>query len=177
MLFGGWHSLLRIFVMAICCYAALVVLLRVFGKRTLAQFNAFDFIVTVALGSTLASALLTKDVTLADGVTAFAMLMLLQFAVTWLCLRVPLVDRVVKSEPRLLFYADRFIDEALARERVTQGEVIAAVRDQGIASLDQVEAVVMETAGKLSVIRKSDGRPSTIENVSGLTEATRRDLE
>ena len=68
-------------------YTALVVLLRTTGKPPLSKMNAFDLIVTVAHGLTLATVLLSKDVALAEGVLAFALLVHLQFAITWLSIR------------------------------------------------------------------------------------------
>ena len=81
MFFDSWAELGRVTVVSVCAYAALVLLLRVSGKRTLSKMNAFDLVVTVALGSTFATVLLSKDVALAEGVLAFALLISLQFAV------------------------------------------------------------------------------------------------
>lgn len=67
MFFDGWTGLLRVLVVGTLAYAALVLLLRVSGKRTLSKMNAFDLVVTVALGSTLATVLLSRDVALAEG--------------------------------------------------------------------------------------------------------------
>jgi uncharacterized membrane protein YcaP (DUF421 family) len=68
--FSGWDSLLRTLVVGVLAYVALVVFLRISGKRTLSKMNAFDLIVTVALGSTLATVTLSKEVALADGALA-----------------------------------------------------------------------------------------------------------
>jgi uncharacterized membrane protein YcaP (DUF421 family) len=97
MFFDTWWGLARIIVVGVLAYAALVLLLRVSGKRTLSKMNAFDLIVTVALGSTLATVLLSKDVSLAEGALAFALLIGLQFTVTWLSVRSLAVRRVVKA--------------------------------------------------------------------------------
>ena len=70
MIFDTWFGLLRVLVVGTAAYAALVLLLRASGKRTLAKLNAFDLVVTVALGSTLATVLLSKDVALAEGLLA-----------------------------------------------------------------------------------------------------------
>ena len=67
MFFDGWAGLLRVLVVGALAYAALVLLLRVSGKRTLSKMNAFDLVVTVALGSTLATVLPSRDVALAEG--------------------------------------------------------------------------------------------------------------
>jgi uncharacterized membrane protein YcaP (DUF421 family) len=131
MFFDSWAGLLRVLVVGTLAYAALVVLLRVTGKRTLSKMNAFDLIVTVALGSTLATVLLSKDVALAEGVLAFALLVLLQLAITWLSVRSERFQALVKAEPRLLLHQGRLLPEPLRRERVTGEEIRAAVRSQG----------------------------------------------
>jgi uncharacterized membrane protein YcaP (DUF421 family) len=68
--------------------------LRVSGKRTLSKWNAFDFVVTIALGSILATVLLSKDVRLAEGLTACALLVGLQFLNTWIAVRSPRADKI-----------------------------------------------------------------------------------
>ncbi|MDN5761942.1 MAG: hypothetical protein L0H41_06465 [Microlunatus sp.] len=83
MIYDGWFGLVRVIVVGTCAYLALVLLLRVSGKRTLAKLNAFDFIVTVALGSTLATVLLSSSVALVEGILALALLVGLQYLVAW----------------------------------------------------------------------------------------------
>jgi len=97
--FNGWEPLLRTVLVGTCAYLALVVLLRISGKRTLSKMNAFDLIVTVALGSTLASVLTSKDVALLQGIAALALLILLQLVITSLSVRSQAVQGWVKSEP------------------------------------------------------------------------------
>jgi uncharacterized membrane protein YcaP (DUF421 family) len=151
MFFDSWSGLLRVVVVGTCAYAALVVLLRTSGKRTLAKLNAFDFVVTVALGSTLATVLLSSTVALAEGVLALALLVALQYVVAWASTRSRRVEHLVKSRPALL-YRDGFLDDAMRRERVTQDEVTQAARGQGHADLGSVAAVVLETDGTLSML-------------------------
>src|ERR671917_2028562 len=134
MLFDTWLELGRVVLVGILAYLALVLFLRLSGKRTLSKMNAFDLIVTVALGSTLATVLLSKDVALAEGVLAFALLILLQFAITWLSVRSERVQELVKARPRLLLHHGRLLPGALREERVTEEEVRAAARTQGIGS-------------------------------------------
>jgi len=167
MFFSSWTSLGRIALVGTLAYLALVILLRVSGKRTLSKMNAFDMVVTVALGSSLSSALLDKNVALLDGVTAFAVLIGLQFAITWLSVRSSEIGRLVKAEPALLLYRGEFLPGALKRERVVKDEVLAAVRGQGVENLADVEAVVLETQGELTVIRPSEAQgESSLQNVA-----------
>ena len=167
MVFSDWSTLGRIIIVGTLAYISLVVLLRVTGKRTLSKMNAFDLIVTVALGSTLATVLLSKDVALVDGVVAFALLIGLQFVITWLSVRSPTVSRLVKATPTLLLYRGEVLHGALRRARVVEAEVLAAVRESGYLALEQVEAVVLETDGTFSVIKRSEA--ASFEGLSNLS--------
>jgi uncharacterized membrane protein YcaP (DUF421 family) len=165
MFFSSWATLGRTILIGGLAYIALILMLRISGKRTLAKMNSFDLIVTVALGSTLATVLLTKEVALAEGVTALALLILLQFIVTWSSVRIKWVRGLARSEPRLLLYRGELLTEEMQAERVTESEILQAVRSQGILAMDEVEGVVLETDGTFSVILggKQTDRSSLVE--------------
>ena len=156
MFFAGWEPIERVLIVGVFAYIGLVMLLRISGKRTLSKMNAFDLVVTVALGSTLATILLSKETALLEGMTALGLLIALQFAVTWSSMRAKWVSRIVKSEPALLLHRGEFLDAALHRERVTREEVMAAIRSSGAAATDEVSAVVLETDGSLSVLSQGE---------------------
>ncbi len=155
MFFSGFDGIWRTIVVGLCAYAGLVLVLRISGKRTLSKMNAFDLVVTVALGSTLATVLLSKDVALAEGITAFLLLAGAQFAVTWTSLRSRRVRRWVKAEPRALLRDGEMIAEALRDERVTADEVEAAIRASGHVDPVSIQLVMLETDGSLSVVPRS----------------------
>ena len=152
MLFDTWAGLGRVLLVGTLAYVALVLVLRVSGKRTLTKLNAFDLVVTVALGSTLATVLLSKSVALAEGVVALGLLVLLQYALAWLSVRSPRFKALIKAEPTLLLHNGRLLEGAMQVERITREEVLAALRASGAADPGKVAAVVLETDGTLSVI-------------------------
>lgn len=152
MLFDTAYGLLRILIVGPLAYAAIIVILRTSGKRTLSKMNAFDFIVTVALGSTLATMLLSKDVPLLEGIVGFAVLAILQFLISSLARRTHWFEAILKSEPRILLRDGIFDVRALRAERVTEDEIRSVVRGSGIGDLRDVAAVVLETNGTFSVI-------------------------
>lgn len=167
MFFSNWWELLRIVIVGVSAYISLIVLLRLSGKRTLSKMNAFDLVVTVALGSTLATVLLSKDVTLAEGVLAFVILISLQFAIVTLSMWSTGFRHLVKSEPALLYHRGGFLRRTMKAERVVEDEIYEAVRSGGVASLEEVLAVVLETDGTFSVLRHSDqDSASALKNVS-----------
>lgn len=155
LLFDGWDPVGRTAIIGVLGYLGLIVLLRVSGKRTLSKLNMFDFIVTVAFGSVLAGMMMSKTSTLAQGLTAFAVLVILQFCFTTLAVRWPFFDSAIKAEPRLLYYDNRFFEKALQEERVTKTELHAAIRDSGVGDISLVHSIVLETNGQLSVIAAS----------------------
>ncbi len=155
MFFDDWFGLVRVLVIGVLAYAAVIFWLRVSGKRTLSKWNAFDFVVTVALGSTLATVIMSKDVSFAEGVLALGLLVALQFVITFLAVRFDWVKKLVKASPTLLFDKGEFLPDAMRGERVTESEIRMAIRAQGIAAVEEIEAVVLETDGSFSVIKKS----------------------
>ena len=153
-LFTGWDPIIRILVVGAAAYFALVVVLRASGKRTLSKLNAFDLVVTVAIGSTFSSILTSKDLALAEGVAALALLVGLQYAVTFLSVRIKGIDELVKSEPSLLLKDGKPLPGALRQQRVTQEELLAAIRTSGGAQLSDAAFVVLESDGSLSAVLK-----------------------
>ncbi|MCO6149427.1 DUF421 domain-containing protein [Flavobacterium sp. NRK1] len=152
--FDTWESLLRTFIITILSYIALVAMLRISGKRTLTQMNAFDFIITIALGSAFATVTLNKDVVLADGLLVLALLILLQYIITWLSVRYKYVNNLITNKPALLAYNGNIYDDTLIKERITYDELEEALRKSGITDISGTRAVILETAGNITVITK-----------------------
>ena len=154
MFFDSLSDLLRVVVVGTAGYCSLVLFLRISGKRTLAKMNAFDLVVTVALGSTLATMLLSSEVSLSEGMLALLLLIGLQYVVAWLSVRWKPFAGLVKSEPTLLVYRGELLGEALRRERVTDADVDSALRAAGLDAREQAEGLVLETDGSFSVVRR-----------------------
>lgn len=168
MFFDGWWSPLRIVVVGMLAYAALLAMLRLFGKRSLSKWNAYDLVLTVALGSTMANVVLSKETTLVDGVTGFLLLLVLQFLVSWTAVRVRGFQTLLASQPSLIVAHGRLLPDTLRKQRVTREEVLAAVRSKGLGSLDDVAAVVLETDGNFSVVPNDGlGDGSSLADVPG----------
>lgn len=168
MWFDTWSAVLRIVLVGAASYAALVILLRLVGKRVLAKLNAFDLVVSVALGSVLASAVLSKDVTYVDALAGMTLLVLAQWALTRITTWLPGGRRFINAEPTLVVARGAVLDDALADARLTRGEVMQAVRSSGHGGLSDVAAVVLEPDGSLSVIvRSSAGDEDALAEVPG----------
>lgn len=168
MLFEDWATLARTIVVVPLAYLALLLVVRLSGKRALAKLNAFDLVVTVSLGSVLASVAVSPDVTLASGATAFVLLVGLQYLIAFLSVRVSAVRRLVKARPTLLLHDGTLIGDAMEAQRVSHSEILQVLRREGLGALEHAKAVVLETDGTLSVITRdiATGDASTLADVA-----------
>lgn len=167
MLHDDLVTLGRMLLTGVLAYIWLIVVVRISGKRTLAQLNAFDFIVTVALGSILATVLLSDTVAWTEGALALALLVVLQRIAARVSVRYGAARRVLTSQPTLLLRDGQVLEEAMRRERIAMQSLCAAVRASGVGGLERVAAVVLETNGTISVIsRDALGSGSALRDVS-----------
>lgn len=179
-IFQGWAPILRTAIGTTLTYVALVIMLRVAGPRTLAKWYAFDLIVTVALGSTFANSVLSGNISVAQSLIGFFILIGLQFIVAfsvahWSQLRV-----IVNPQPTLLLLRGKFVHDAMRRQRVAEADVRAAIRHQGIDRVEDVGAVVLEADGTFSVIKQLGSGASALADIpemGGSNSANRSDDE
>ena len=111
---------------------------------------------TFTIGSTLATTITSDNVTVAEGLTALAVIIFVQYVIAWLEVRFPWFQKIIKANPSVLFYEGEFCDQTMRRERITKVEVLAAMRYNGLSDPSQARLVLMETDGQLSVIPWSD---------------------
>jgi uncharacterized membrane protein YcaP (DUF421 family) len=143
----------------------LITMLRVSGKRTLSKLNVFDFVFVVAVGSVFASTIISKDITLVEGMASLATLIGIQIVLSEMAARLPWAERIINGEPTLLLSKGKFIPRALRRERITEEEVRAAIRSNGVNRVEDVDAVILENDGTLSVAweARGPGRSSLVD--------------
>lgn len=156
-------TVVQIILTGIGAYFSIIFILRVSGKRTLSKMNAFDFIVTVALGSILATTLTSQQTPLLNGLVAFATLVALQYVMAKLANRSKRVNELIKSTPTMLYYRGNYLEAEMRKERVLEIEVLQAIRSSGTVH-EKVEAVVLETDGTFSVLTSTEGVLQNVHN-------------
>lgn len=162
MFFDNWSGVFRIVLIGILSYVSLIVMVRLSGKRTLSKMNAFDFTVSIALGSTFSAVILDKQIPLAEGLTAFAVLIGMQFAFAWLASRSKQFRNFLSSSPHLLYYKGVYMENAMKRTRISRADIHQAARSRGMASMNETGIVILESNGKLSIIPTADELPSEL---------------
>ncbi|WP_010539594.1 DUF421 domain-containing protein [Dietzia alimentaria] len=155
MWFSSLDPIVRVLLIGPVAYVAMVAAIRLSGKRVLSKLNAFDMVVTVALGSLLATILTSSDLALVTGLVGIILLLGLQVLVSLFTSRLVKGRTVVRARPVLLAHRGALLEEAIASSRLTHDEVFQAMRSSGFGGLDQVAAVCLESDGTLSVIGTS----------------------
>ena len=162
----NWMEIGRIFLLGIMAYIFLIILLRVAGKRSLAQLNAFDLVITVSIGSVLATIMLDNKISIFDGIAALFVLIALQWIFSFSSKKSNTFDDVVTSDPALLFYNGNFFDKTMEKERIRKDEIIQAVRLESNLSMEEVRAVVLEPNGELSILPNNEnGKEDTLNKI------------
>jgi uncharacterized membrane protein YcaP (DUF421 family) len=156
MFFDGWSSVGQVVILAVATYALLITALRLAGAQALAKMSAYDLVITIALGSIVATVPLSDGATLADGVAVIVTYLTLQAVVRKTLNRWPPFRNVAKNDARLVLWEGRLLDREMYLVNVSDEEVRAAIRKAGRGSLEEIQAVVLENDGQWSVIGRSD---------------------
>jgi uncharacterized membrane protein YcaP (DUF421 family) len=158
--FNSWYYVGRTAALSVIGFAALFILLRVSGKRTLSKLNVFDFVFVVAVGSVFAASIIDKTVTLIEGMVALTILVTIQVVLAKLAVYSRTAERIINGDPTILFKKGEFLHREMRKERITEEEVRGAIREEGVKRVEDVYAVVLENDGSLTVSWKGK-KPGT----------------
>jgi uncharacterized membrane protein YcaP (DUF421 family) len=162
---------LMVVLTGLAVYVTLLLCVRIAGLRSFAKASSFDFAVTVAIGSLLASTIITREPPLLQGIAGLLLLFAMQYVVSSLRRRSDSFARVVDNRPALLMAHGETLSDALDRVRMTEEDLRSKLRMAGIVHPNEVFAAVMETTGDVAVIRTPDAAqavdPRLFEGVRG----------
>ena len=177
--FTNIEGIIRIVVTVPFVYVLVILYIRIFGKRSTSQMNNFDWIVTVAMGSLVASTIVLENVGIVDGAVGILMLMLLQYLLTKAMLGSKTVRKLARSTPQLLLYEGKYLLDNMKNERILKPEILASIREQGFKNIDQVYAVILETDATFSVIPTENDEQVrfSLADVEGLPDGLKEELE
>lgn len=151
-LFGGWPAVLRVVFITVTGYVTLLLLLRASGRRPLARMSAFDFIITVTLGSAYGRVVTATEVGLVEAVVGFGMLILLQMWAAFLNERSNVIKRISSEEPALLYHDGQYVQQAMRRHRILEDDLQGVARKNGLGSVHEAVAIILERDGQFSVL-------------------------
>jgi uncharacterized membrane protein YcaP (DUF421 family) len=151
----SWTSITAICLTAIGIYFSVILFTRLAGKRSFSKMSSFDFAMTVAIGSILASTILSKSVSFIEGVIGLGMVYILQLSVAILR-RYTKIEKLIDNQPLLLMDGSNILHENLKKARVTESDLRSKLREANVLDLSQIRAVVFETTGNISVLHSGE---------------------
>ena len=174
-----WSNILQTVVTAPILYLVIIVGIRIVGNRSTSSMNNFDWIVTVAIGGIFASTVILSKTNIWEGAFGISLLLALQYAVTKAVQLWEKPRKWLKATPQLLVYRGEYMRDNMKASRVIEGEVLAAIRQNGFKCIDDIYAVVLETNAQLSVIphENDDKKGFSLGNVGGLPDGLKEDLQ
>lgn len=157
---------------AVVAVVAVIVLTRLNGLRSFAKMSTFDFALTIATGSVLASTILPAGSSSGVGVAAIVGIFITQRVISSLRQRYPSARHLADNDPLLLMDGQVILHENLRRARVPESDLIAKLREANVLTLESVRAVVLETTGDISVLHGPvDGTQLQADLLSGVRRA------
>ena len=149
---SGWAELALAWVSLAVLYVAIIAYTRLAGLRSFSKISAFDFAMTLAIGSLFGTAIANPDPSLLLALGALAGLFAGQWLLAGLRRRWPRVEAVLDNRPLLLMYQGEVIEPQLRRAQMRREDLLAKLRASNVRSLEQVQAVVFETTGEVTVL-------------------------
>ena len=141
-------------VRALIVYALVLVLLRLSGKRQVGQMTTFDLVLLILIGNGVQNAMNGGDNSVGAGFILAGTLLVANLAVSRLTRRSRSFENFIEGEPALLIHNGRLHEDTMRRCGMTHGDLMAALREAGCASIQDVHAAVLETTGKVSVLQR-----------------------
>jgi uncharacterized membrane protein YcaP (DUF421 family) len=169
----SWTNLLMVLVSGLLLYAAVITLTRIFGLRSFSKMSGFDFALTIATGSIIASIFIAEDPPLLQGIGALVILFTMQAAVAELRKRSETVEWLVDNRPRLIMWGGEMDEEQMRKAKITRSDLIAKLREANVTRFEQIYAVIAETTGDVSVLHGPPDEPLDTDLLDGVVGAER----
>src|ERR1041385_7298129 len=157
----------------IIVYFVLVILLRVFGKRELAQLNPFDLVVLLSLSNTVQNAIIGDDNSVAGGIVGAVSLLVTNYLVVRFLFKHRRLDEIIEGEPTVLMKNGVVDKKELARELISTAELQVLARRQGFDNLEDLEEIVLEPGGAFVIKAK---KPTHDEHVDSKLDELLREV-
>jgi uncharacterized membrane protein YcaP (DUF421 family) len=155
-LFSLSLSPLNLIVRAIIVYFAVLILLRISGKKQVGQMGALELVTVLLISNAVQNSMNGGDNSLLGGLILATVLIFLSLALSWLSYKSKIFERVFEGTPRLLIHDGKVIQNALEKERLSHSELHVLMRRQGVHSASEVKTAVLEASGTLSLVRYQD---------------------
>lgn len=163
-------SVLEKIVRATAVYFFLLVALRLTGKRQLGQMSSFDLVVLLIISNTVQNAIIGNDNSITGGFIGATTILVLNYGIARLVIANKNAERLIEGAPTLLIHNGKVLEQNLRRELLTRDELMAALRRQGILSIDEVRVALLEETGAITAVKKEHSAVTNQASASGTAQ-------
>jgi len=146
------NNYVRIIGSTLAVYVFIVVAIRLFGKKELAQLSVVDLVFILLISNSVQNAMVGPDATLLGGLVAAATLFLVNYLLKYFQYRFPQFGKVVDGKTVMLIYQGKIIMEHLKKAKITEDELMEAIREHGVATVKEVDLAILEVDGNISIL-------------------------
>jgi len=146
------NNYVRIIGSTLAVYLFIVVAIRLFGKKELAQLSVVDLVFILLISNAVQNAMVGPDSTLLGGLVAATTLFVVNYLLKYLQYKFPKFGKVVQGDAIMLVFDGKYLESHLKKARITEDEIMEAVREHGVASIEEVNLAIMEVDGSISVL-------------------------
>ena len=147
-------------------YVLLTLLIRLMGKRQIGELQLTEFVAAMLLSELAALPMTDRDIPVSHGVTALATTVCLEVVISFVSRRCPRFRKLLDGDPVFLIYKGKILEKSLSRTRISLDEIFAQIRNAGVRDIADVEYIILEQTGKMSVLQwanKSAVSPADME--------------
>ena len=146
------NGYLHIIISCVVVYLFIIIAIRLFGKKELAQLSVIDLVFILLISNAVQNAMVGADISLVGGLVAASVLFITNFVFKFLLYRFPKLGRIIQGEPLLLIYKGVINQKNMKKAKITLDEIKEALREHGVALIEDVNLAVLENDGNISVL-------------------------
>jgi uncharacterized membrane protein YcaP (DUF421 family) len=146
------NNYIRIIFSSVAVYFFIILAIRLFGKKELAQLSVYDLVFILLISNAVQNAMVGPDSTLLGGLVAAASLFVVNYALKQMQYRFPKFGKAIQGEPIMLVFKGKLLSSHLKKAGISEDELMEVIREHGVASAAEVDLAVMEVDGNISVV-------------------------
>lgn len=158
--------MLMVIVKTVIIYVFLLLIMRLMGKRELGQIQTFELVISMIIADTAAVPIYDENASLLNTLISVSILFLMHMIISFINMRSVKGREIFCGKPRILINKGRIEEEALKKESITINELQERLREKDVFNLGDVEYVILETSGQISVVPKPEKRALKIEDLN-----------
>ncbi len=146
------HGYVKIVFSSVSVYLFIIIALRIFGKKELAQLSVFDLVFILLISNAVQNAMVGSDSSLTGGLIAAGSLFIVNYLFKYVAYKFPRFGKIVAGGPLMLIYHGRLERDNMIKAKVSLDETEEAVREHGVKSINEVDLAVLEMDGNISIL-------------------------